>query len=177
MFLNHVRLQSTQCPLLPLVMGRGILADHWSTISSLSCNLCLKCALSFYTSTQMHPEMNDIFLIFGGIALIHYHHRAVISSLNVQIKFLEQLPSHTAEHINHVCITFAQLLWVLSPYQYKYFSTVNWLWQGFTTTVVQYCNIWMAPFTNADWISVAVTACTSPWYVSYSATIDDEFLI
>ena len=32
--LNNVQLQSTHCPLPPSPMGRGILVDHWSTISS-----------------------------------------------------------------------------------------------------------------------------------------------
>ena len=32
--LKNVQLQSTHCPLPPSPMGRGILVDHWSTISS-----------------------------------------------------------------------------------------------------------------------------------------------
>ena len=34
--LNDVQLQSTHCTLLPLMVGRGILVDHWSTISSFA---------------------------------------------------------------------------------------------------------------------------------------------
>ena len=34
LILNNVQLQSTHCPLPPSPMGRGILVDHWSTISS-----------------------------------------------------------------------------------------------------------------------------------------------
>ena len=33
--------QSTYCPLLPILLGGGILVDHWSTISSLCCNKML----------------------------------------------------------------------------------------------------------------------------------------
>ena len=34
-------MQSTHCPLLPLLLGSGTLVDHWSTISScIFCNFC-----------------------------------------------------------------------------------------------------------------------------------------
>ena len=43
--LNDVQLQFAYCPLLPLMLGRGILVDHWSTIYSFSypymqCMMC-----------------------------------------------------------------------------------------------------------------------------------------